>query len=379
MKLAFITQDFPPETGGIQTYSYELAQHLSTLCETFILIAPAKKNQAEIDTTLPYPVVRIPCSNTLLGFYLKNRLPRILKEYQIDHTFHAQWQTLKPAIKAKKKGILQKVMVAAHARELIFNPYDSIPILKGIYLKHQSTSLLGADQYFPVSRYTANLLTAQKVKEEKIKIINNGTDPTLFFPTNIDALKKELKLKDKKILFTVCRHVERKGIQDIITALPEVIKTIPNIHYIIGGKGPFSEILQQQVKELNLNDYITFTGRIADIALNQYYNLCDVFIMTPLNSKTDIEGFGIVYLEANACGKPVIGSSTGGIPDAIRHEETGLLVEASQHQEISKSIIKLLANDPLTKQLGDQGHLWVKEEMNWKSAAQKLYQAMLSV
>ena len=373
MRLAFITQDFPPETGGIQTYSFEIAKHLSSLCDTFILIAPAKKNQAIIDNALPYPVVRIPCSNTLLGFYLKRHLPKIIQEYKIDMTFHAQWQTLKPAIKAKRKGRLSKVMVAAHARELIFNPYAKIPVLKGWYIQHQITSLLGADQYFPVSHYTSNLLQNQGVHPSKIKVINNGTDTAMFFPIPIDSFKNEFGFSDKKILFTVCRHVERKGIQDVIRALPNVIKTVPTVHYIIGGSGPYTATLKELVEALELSAYVTFAGRIPDTALNQYYNLADVFIMTPLESETDIEGFGIVYLEANACGKPVIGSRTGGIPDAIKDQKTGLLVEASNQILISRAINQLLTNESMAKTLGQQGKEWVEKEMNWKAVTKRLF------
>lgn len=172
----------------------------------------------------------------------------------------------------------------------------------------------------------------------------------------------------------ICRHVDRKGIQDVLKSLPAALNQIPDLHYIIGGNGPLSKKLQDLSEALGISEHVTFTGRIDDDSLNAYYNLCDVFIMTPKEVFPDVEGFGIVYLEANACEKPVIGTISGGVTDAIKHEETGLLIERNSITAISEAIIRLMSDKSLRKQLGRQGRARVCSELNWRIVSQKLFE-----
>lgn len=378
MRLAFITQDFPPDTGGIQTYSFEMAKHLSRLCEAFVLIAPAKKSQEEVDESLEFPVIRISASNTLLGPSLLSKLEGIVKKYKITDTFHAQWQTTIAANRLKKKGLLNSVNLATHGREVLFNPFQNIPLAKQVYTKYQSNMLRKVDRVFPVSSFTAQLLQQLKVPTQKIHLLHNGTDPNRFTQVDTSELRKQMNLEGKNILFTICRHVDRKGIQDVLTALPIVLKQIPNLHYIIGGSGPLSKKLQSLSKDLGLSENVTFTGRLDDASLNTFYNLCDVFIMTPKEVLPDVEGFGIVYLEANACSKPVIGTISGGVTDAICHGKTGLLIERNSISAISNAIIRLMANEDLRARMGEQGRARVCAEMNWEIVSQKLYKKLNS-
>lgn len=375
MRLAFITQDFPPETGGIQTYAFELAKQLYPICEEFLLIAPAKPDHQNIDKSLPFRVIRITASNTLLGYKLIPKLKKIINEYKIEHTLHAQWQTAYSAIRLRKKGFLKSVSIAAHGRELLFNPFSKAPLIRRLYSKYQNRILRRADHFFPVSRFTANLLNGY-IKEEDIHVVNNGTDAQRFFIKDASKLRQKLKLEDKLVLFTVCRHVKRKGIQDVIDALPDAIKAIPDLYYLIGGTGPYTDFYKKQVQQAGLTNHVGFTGKIPESTLLDYYNLCDIFIMTPREVLPDIEGFGIVYLEANACGKPVIGTISGGVTDAIQDEKTGLLIEREHPAAISQAIIRLAKDERLRNRLGNYAKDWVKIEMTWERAAQQIYQTI---
>lgn len=376
MRLAFITQDFPPETGGIQTYSYELANELHQLCDYFILIAPAKKNQEEVDAKLPYDIIRIPSSNTLLGIQLIPKLKKIVTKHQITGTFHAQWQTVVATLTLKNQKKLTAIFVAAHGRELLFHPFKNIPILKQLYDTYQKKLLKGVNQFFPVSNYTANLLKQQSIPTNKITVIPNGTDFKNFYPSPYAHLITKWNLADKKILFTICRHVERKGIQYVLAALPTILQSIPNIHYLIGGTGNYTPTLKSLVSQLQLESHVTFVGRIPNNELNAYYSLCDIFIMTPKEVVPNVEGFGIVYLEANACGKPVIGTISGGVPNAIKHQETGLLIPQKSTAAISAEVVQLMEQEDYRLQLGVNGLDWVKTEMNWAVVAKKLFEQM---
>lgn len=379
MRLAFITQDFPPETGGIQTYSFEIAKNLHALCDYFLLIAPDKKNAADVDKALNYSVKRIKSRNTLLGLNLLNRLEKLVEDNEIDTVFHAQWQTLLPSLKLKQKGKISKVVAAAHAREFLFNPYENIPFLGKWYTNYRNKLIKEVDLFLPVSHYTKQILLDLGIEASKIKVVTNGTNPENFYPKNVDTLKQKLGLESSPVLFTVCRHVKRKGIATVLNAMPDILKDFPNLKYIIGGSGPETESLKQLTFALGIDkNVIFFTGRIPTADLNDYYNLCDIFVMTPLSILPDIEGFGIVYLEANACEKPTIGSESGGIPDAVIHNKTGLLVEEQNPKAIAEAVIKLLKNDELRHKLGKQGREIVENKANWRVICKEIYSLLQS-
>lgn len=377
MRLLFITKDFAPETGGIQNYMMEYARRFSKKCEDLAVICPQKPGSKDIDSTLGFPVYRIPVAdNSLLNITLYKQLGSIVQKHKPDATFHAQFHTCLAAARQKEKGALKKIFCAVHGRELHFNPYKRIPVLSNVFSKFRSKSLTAADHFFPVSRYTQHMLLKAGVPSEKVTVHGNGTDIAAFFPENQDALKRNMGLSEKKILLTVARAVPRKGIDSVIDALPLILKKHPDLHYIIIGDGPALPQLKKQTNALGLSENVSFMGNIPDNELRAYYNLCDIFVMVPRSGKNDVEGFGIVYQEANACAKPVIGSKSGGIPDSVIHKQTGLLVKENHPKKLAKALHKLLKNETYAKQLGLQGLERVRTETNWDLLADTLYHKM---
>jgi len=373
MKLAFITQDFPPEIGGIQTYSYEIAKRLASRCEDFVVVVPDKPDAQSIDSQLGFEVIRIKTKNTLLGYAAIPKVMRILKRRQIDTIFHAQWQTLPVSIRAKKRGLVSRICVAAHARELFFNPFSKQKIIGDWYGNYRKKLLTQADFFVPVSQYTSNALGQFGIEESKRKVVINGTDPDFFFPLNNKSLKEKYGYRNQKILLTTTRLVERKGVDTVLQALPKIIDDIPNIKYLIIGEGGFKLELQRIIKELQLGNYVEFIGRVPYSQLNEYYNLADVYVMPSKAVMPDIEGFGIVFLEAGACGKAVIGTRTGGIPDAILHEQTGLLVDEQNPLQLAEAITRLLADDALRTRMGKAGRARVLHEANWDRVGELIF------
>jgi phosphatidylinositol alpha-1,6-mannosyltransferase len=167
--------------------------------------------------------------------------------------------------------------------------------------------------------------------------------------------------------------VERKGHATVIRALPDVLRVIPEAHYLIVGTGPVKEELEKLIIALGLEANVTFTGYVSDIELDSLFQLCELFVMVSreIPEKGDIEGFGIVYLEANLFRRPVIAARTGGVPDAVLHEETGLLVEPNDPRETASAIIHLLKNPGLAQELGDRGHDRVLQEFSSVHLARK--------
>ncbi len=208
----------------------------------------------------------------------------------------------------------------------------------------------------------------------KIHIIENGVDIHKFVPGSKDfSILQKHNISDKKIIFTVGRLVERKGIDKTLYALPEIIKSIPDIHYLIGGSGEFRPQLEAIVDKLKLQDYVTFVGRIEEDDLVKYYQSCDLFLMPNRElADHDTEGFGLVFLEANACEKAVIGGRAGGAVEAVKDQQTGILVDGYQEQQIADAVVDLLSDQEKCQSIAKQG-LINAQAASWEHKSENFF------
>lgn len=245
-----------------------------------------------------------------------------------------------------------------------------------LYGRSRRFYLKKADAVVAVSQFTRNaLVNLMGVDANKICIIENGVDTKKFLPgsKNIELLDK-YKIHNKKIILTVGRLVERKGIDKTLMALPEIIKKIPDIHYIIVGTGEYSKRLEQLAEDLSLHDYVTFAGRVPDEDIVKYYQTCDLFVMPNRElADHDTEGFGLVFLEANACRKTVIGGRAGGAVEAVTHGKTGMLVDGYSVAEISEAVVKILTDDKMRLRMENDGYE-VAQSSSWENKTQIFYQ-----
>ncbi len=205
------------------------------------------------------------------------------------------------------------------------------------------TALHHADRIFAISSYTRDrLIKEQNLNPAKISILPCTFEPTRFKIASKPAyLLERYNLEpEQPIILTVSRlaAVERyKGYDQILQALPQIRQTIPNIHYIIVGKGNDRPRIEQLIAQLGLQDCVTLAGFVPDEQLSDYYNLCDVFAMP-----SKLEGFGIVYLEALACGKPTLGGNQDGAVDALCQGKLGALVDPDDVGAIAQTLIQIL-------------------------------------
>jgi phosphatidylinositol alpha-1,6-mannosyltransferase len=373
MRLLFITQDFPPDVGGTQTYAYELARRLARRCADFAVLAPHRPGDAAVDATLPFDVVRIRASYDTLSIKALGPVLRLARQRRFDTAFHVQWPTAIATLLARPFGGPQRILVAAHGRELLLEPLAHIPLLNTLYNGLRNTVLRRVDGLFPVSHYTGTLLKARGVPPERIRVLNNGTDPARFYPMDATALRENLGLRDRKTLLTISRLVPRKGIDTVLRALPRILEAVPQAFYLIGGDGPDRERLASLAQHLGVTNHVRFLGRIPYDDLRRYYNVGDIFVMPSRQDEPYVEGFGLVFLEANACGKPVVGAHAGGIPDAVRDGETGLLVAPDDVAGLADALIRLLTDIDFAAMLGSNGRQRVLHEANWDRVADRLY------
>lgn len=233
--------------------------------------------------------------------------------------------------------------------------------------------LHAADAIVAVSGFTRQaLVDLMGVDAEKIELIHNGVDAERFQPgpKNL-ALIQRYGLQGKHVLLTVGRLVPRKGFDMTLRALPRIVADCPDCHYLILGEGEYRARLEEIVREEGVGRHVTFTGRVAEAELADHYRLCDLFLMPNRElSDHDTEGFGLVFLEANACGKAVIGGRAGGVVEAVRDGETGLLVDGSNPAEITEAALRLLRDHTFRETLEHNGLAYARSSSSREKAMQ---------
>lgn len=213
------------------------------------------------------------------------------------------------------------------------------------------------------------------IDEDRLEVINVGIDiDTLQVKETKEELRKQLNIdEDEFVILSVGRHIRRKNFQLVIRVLNDINKSydyIPKIVYILIGEGEQTRDLKQLTTELNVEEQVIFLGRCNIDIRNKYYKISDLFIMPSITSKTDIEGFGIVFLEANYFKVPVIGTNTGGISEAIIDGKTGFLIEQNDIIDLGNKILYLYLHKPIRKEMGEFGYYRVIRDFKWDNIIQ---------
>jgi phosphatidylinositol alpha-1,6-mannosyltransferase len=224
--------------------------------------------------------------------------------------------------------------------------------------QHRRRYLKKADAVVAVSEFTRRaLVRIMRIPKDKITLIHNGVDTARFSPApRSQTLIDRHGLAGKRIILSVGRVVPRKGMDAMIRALPAVLAAVPDAHYLVVGGGEYRATLEALAAQFGVADAVTFAGRVPNEELVDYYRLCDLFVMANREMPDgDTEGFGLVFLEANACGKPVVGGKAGGAVEAGRDGENGLLVDGWSVRSIEGAVIRLLTDDALYQRIAEQG------------------------
>jgi phosphatidylinositol alpha-1,6-mannosyltransferase len=211
--------------------------------------------------------------------------------------------------------------------------------------------------------------------DDKINVLHPGVDASLFVPSaDDDGFKQQMGWQGRKVIITVGRLQERKGQDMMIRATALLKQQFPEILYAIIGRGECLESLQSLTAELNINDHVQFLTEVTDPQMIQCYQQSDVFILPNRTIGNDIEGFGMVLVEAQACGKPVIAGDSGGTKETMLLNESGFVIDCTDEQLISNTITKLLADPEYSQQMGNIGRKHVEAELDWQAHVQKASQ-----
>ena len=208
----------------------------------------------------------------------------------------------------------------------------------------------------------------KKSKAKMIKILP-GIDVAHFIPSAKDpVLANEIGIHNRPTIVSVGRLVHRKGQDRLIEALPKILEKVPNTALLLVGTGPHKEEIKSLVSKHNMDANVFFVGRIVHEELPRYFALGDLFAMPARNrlAGLEVEGLGIVYLEASACGIPTIVGNSGGAPEALIEGKTGYLVDGNSIDEIANAAIRILTDPALRREMGTFGNKWVNDEWNWQ-------------
>jgi phosphatidylinositol alpha-1,6-mannosyltransferase len=322
-----ITLEFPPDIGGIASYYHQIVKSDSSIKVLHLRCR---------DAALP----------RLHWFKFFKPVARKVKEekinyLQIGHILPLGYLGLIFKLISKKP-----YLVYVHGLDVL---QGRLSTWKKFWIKvilHQADTIVANSSFVKES-----VLKKYNVDAKKFRVVYPKVDVAAMEPT-VDKLAPVAKPAGVKIILSVGRLVRRKGFDMVIRALA----LLHDCQYWIVGDGPDRERLELLVKKYNLENKVKFLGSIPNPQIYQYYKACDVFVMPCREIDGDVEGFGIVFLEAAAFGKPVIAGRSGGAPEAVIDGVTGLLVNPLDIDDIAQAMVKLLTNEALALKLGEQGY-----------------------
>ena len=372
----FITNDFGPRAGGIETFIHGLVERLPK--GSVIVYTSAQQNSAEFDAKwlkeYGVEVIRDRSKILLPTPRVIKACKQLIKSQKLTKVAFGAAAPLGIMARAMRRAGAQKIVALTHGHEVWWAKVPPFSFAIRFMSRH-------IDAITYLGEYTKGEISKALSKSEVSKLVQiaPGIDVEHFVPTDSSKLRAELGLADKSVIISVGRLVHRKGQDRLIAALPAIKVAVPNVHLVLVGVGPYQDHLEKLASKLNVVDCVTFIGRINYAELPKYICLGDIFAM-PSRSRffgLEVEGLGIVYLEASACGLPVVGGKSGGAPDAVLIGETGLVVDGTKPAEIAGACIELLNNPELCALMGAAGRAWIIENWRWDFWATK-YAALLT-
>ena len=369
--------DFPPIVSGIATFFHNIWRHLPP--DRIVVIAPEVEGARTFDRKQRFRIVRIrlPLGETPRAKLLKTGVTVL-------------WALRLAASGRVAKFHCGQVLSSGVAgwvcRRLFRVPYvvyvygsEIVRLGQGTYGRRLIHRVLSAcESAITNSDSTTEEFAGFGVERARLRKITPGVDTRFFRPSDRDPeLIERFSLAQKRVLLTVARLDQRKGHDMVIRALARLGDLARDVVYLVVGKGREEPRLRRLASELGVEDRVVFVGYVPDEDLPRYYALCDVFVMPNRITKGtdlagDIEGFGISFLEANACGKPVIGGRSGGATEAVMEGVTGLLVDPESEEEIAGAIGRLLEDRSLADRLGENGRRRVEEAFDWRHLAKQV-------
>lgn len=372
MNIVIPTADYPPIEGGIGTVTREVARELAALGHRVTVIAPHFPGTAAFDAAEPVRVVRY----RGYGLGAARIVPMALTTLP-----HLRAADVLIAINVASSGVIglaaqrllgTRYLALAYGYEFMkFSPRNlAASLLRAVYRR--------AAAVIAISRFTRDKLIAFGVAADSIQVCLPGANmPQAASPAAIDAIKRKLTLNGNRLVLSVGRMVPRKGHVTLVRAMPRVLERHPGTVLVCAGRGPCHDEAMKVGEQLQIQDNLRLPGHLDDAEVDALYTLCDVFALPAGEGRGgQAEGFGLVFAEAAAHGKPVVAGNSGGIPDAVRDGETGVLVPPDNPEATAAAIDRLLSDRPLAARMGAAGRARVDSELNWSAFTRAMLAAL---
>jgi phosphatidylinositol alpha-1,6-mannosyltransferase len=370
---------FPPRVGGTGRLFHGIYGRLAP--QGYVIAAGEAPGQVAFDRTHSLRVRRIPLAIHYRGI----RGPRSFREY--NHAFRELRSIVKEehvstthCARCLPEGLLGLGLRLSTG--IPFACYAHGEELTSASLSREQTLwarlvLSRASLMFASSHHSAGLLGAEwGVPEQRIRVVHPGVDTAQFVPAPPDPdFRRRMAWEGRQVVLTVGRLQKRKGHDQMIRALAQVRRRLPNLLYAILGDGEERAGLTRLVGELGLEGHVQFLGELDDQAMIRCYQQCQVFALPNREINRDIEGFGIVLLEAQACGKPVIAGASGGTAETMQVDRTGYLVPCDRPDQLADLVWQLLSSPERRDEMGQVARKWVVENFDWSVAARRANEA----
>jgi phosphatidylinositol alpha-1,6-mannosyltransferase len=372
-RVLLVTNDFPPRRGGIQSYLHELVgQLVGAGTHELTVYAPKWKGSDDFDDEAResgYSVVRHPGTLMLPVPSVSNRMRRLIERNDIDTVWFGAAAPLALMAPVARDAGAGRVIASTHGHEV---GWSMLPLARTA-LRRIGT---GTDVVTYVSRYTRGRFASAFGAHAALEHVPPGVDVDRFVPDEVARAKMRARyrLGERPVVVCVSRLVPRKGQDMLIRAMPSIRQRVPGAALVIVGGGPYSSTLRRLAHSFGVGQHVVFTDGVPGDELPAYHAMADVFAM-PCRTRgagLDVEGFGIVFLEASATGVPVVAGRSGGAPETVLDGQTGLVVDGWDVGAIAASVSDLLADPDRAARMGAAGRQWVVDNWQWSTQAERL-------
>lgn len=362
-----VTNDFPPRPGGIQQFVHNLATRQSA--GSVVVYASTWKDPSGFDADQPFEVVREDTGMLLPTTAVARRAAEIARTYQCDTVLFGAAAPLGLLAQGlRRRAGVQRAVAMTHGHEV---GWAALPGARNLLRRIGS----GVDVVTYLGEYFRVRLARAIGDVTELHRLAPGVNVDDYHPgVDGDDVRARYGLGDRPVVVCVSRLVPRKGQDALIRALPTIRQRVPDAALLIVSGGPYRPTLEKIAAAIGMTNHVAFTGTVPWVDLPAYYAAGDVFAM-PCRTRRgglDVEGLGIVYLEASASGLPVVAGDSGGAPDAVREGETGYVVNGRDITALADRVATLLADKELARAMGKAGRAWVEREWRWSTQAARL-------
>ncbi len=370
-KTLIVTNDFPPRPGGIQAFVHSMALRMDP--GKAVVYASTWKDRdavAAFDAAQPFPVVRDRTTMLLPVPRVTARAADLLREHGCTSVWFGAAAPLGLMAPALRKAGARRLVGTTHGHEAA---WAQLPASRRLLRRIGE----GTDTLTHLGEYTRSRIAAALTPEAAARMVRlpPGVDEQTFHPgSGGPRLRARLGLTDRPVIVCVSRLVRRKGQDTLIEAMPHVLRRVPDAVLLIVGGGPYAAGLERLAADTGVASSVRFTGPVPWSDLPAHYGAGDVFAM-PCRTRRgglDVEGLGIVYLEASATGLPVVAGDSGGAPDAVLDGETGWVVRGTAPEDVADRCVALLDDPGLRTRMGTRGRAWVHDAWRWDLLAERL-------